>query len=159
MNTDNMMYCGYWVILTSWNFLIILLLSTFYSTRSEILRLPQCGKFDAAWTNIYEGKCLTESTHSLVSNTSYEQCLVTCMLYPKCKSISIKEDAGLCMLHHSRHDENGTKLEINDGWVHIETDDKLQNVSSLFKKLVLDLELKLLRKKLRQFRHMFMKKK
>ncbi|XP_057302169.1 uncharacterized protein LOC130636452 [Hydractinia symbiolongicarpus] len=110
-------------ILTSLCFLLLLC----YTLKALILRLPECNKFDAAWTEFYYDEILKGSKHSLVSDHTMEQCLKKCMLYPKCKSVSIKENEKLCMLHHSRHGDEGVALEIAEGWTHIETDDTVQN--------------------------------
>lgn len=94
---------------------------------SKILRLPACGKYHAYWTKIYDGKKLQHSNYSLVSGVDYQECVIKCMYYPKCKSVSINEN--LCMLHHNRHDENGTLLISEEGWTHVETDNMTKNVS------------------------------
>ncbi|XP_057302053.1 uncharacterized protein LOC130636374 [Hydractinia symbiolongicarpus] len=100
----------------------------FYAINGIILRLPDCNKFDAAWTEFYYDEILKGSKHSLVSDHTMVQCLEKCMLYPKCRSVSVKEDEKLCMLHHSRHDDEKNKLEMAEGWTHIETDDTLENI-------------------------------
>ncbi|XP_057300779.1 uncharacterized protein LOC130635463 [Hydractinia symbiolongicarpus] len=93
-----------------------------------ILRLPDCGKLDAAWTKFYCGKKLKGSRHSITSDATFQDCAIKCVLYPKCKSISINEDERLCMLHHSRYSESGVTLETAKGWRHVETDNKMKNL-------------------------------
>lgn len=111
-----------------WSLTSILLLLPALSC--TILRLPDCGKFDGAWTKFYSGKVLRKSKHSLVHHVTFEQCAVKCMFYPKCKSISVKDEEKMCMIHHSRHNENGTKLEMEKGWTHVETNDTLRNLGA-----------------------------
>lgn len=99
-----------------------------YVCSGKILRLPDCGKLDAAWTKFYYGKKLKGSLYSIISEVTFQDCAIKCILYPRCKSISINDHERLCMLHHSRLNESGITIEIAEGWTHIETDNEIQNL-------------------------------
>ncbi|XP_057292244.1 uncharacterized protein LOC130614803 [Hydractinia symbiolongicarpus] len=103
-------------------------LTLLYLCSGKILRLPDCGKLDAAWTKFYYGKKLKGCLYSIISEATFQDCAIKCALYPKCESISMNDHERLCMLHHSRHNESGITFETAEGWTHIETDNEIQNL-------------------------------
>lgn len=95
---------------------------------AHILRLPECGKYDAMWTVVHQGQKLINSIHTVLPKISLNHCLTKCMLYLECKSISAHSENHLCMMHSSLNGENGTMLQNEEGWVHMETDLRVKNV-------------------------------
>lgn len=111
------------------NLSLVLFTSLFLTHyNAHILRLPECGKYDAIWTVLYEGQKLIGAVHTVLSSLTLRQCLKKCMLYRTCKSVSVHSEENLCMIHNSRNGENGTSLETVTGWDHMETDPRVENL-------------------------------
>ena len=111
-------------------------------SHTEILRLPQCDKFDANFTVIYNNKILVGVLIARLYGSSYLQCTRKCIQYQECKSINYREDfAGklksVCELNSKEIGDKGVQLvqSSNDVGrsVYAETPKQHRKVSSYYK--------------------------
>ena len=107
---------------------LILLFIVICYINCKILRLQQCNKYHAQFSIVYRRKKLITSVSSAVKDADFTKCSTICLNYPKCKSISFKDDGSLCLIHHNSVNDEGFIMEDADGWTHAETPTEIENV-------------------------------
>ena len=76
------------------------------------------------------GNKLDESVTTLINQADFKTCTLKCTLYPKCKSISYKDDGTMCLIHQESLDDERIELVNAVGWTHARSEGYLYNVST-----------------------------
>ena len=111
-------YSGFYI---SWYYLhfrgvSILLWISFGYIHSEVLRLPDCGKYHASFDVVYPQKSLNGSLIWRFFGISWDDCNENCMLFGRCKSMNFIDDgkttAGICEINN--REVQGKESELVD---------------------------------------------
>ena len=97
-----------------------------------ILRLPTCNKYAGTFSIVENGYKLVNSVTITTPYVDIHNCMYACMLHTKCKSCSVSTKEKICLLHHSRNEENGAYLQRMDGWTFYTTPSYVKWVSTCY---------------------------
>ena len=109
----------------------VIYVALFGVIRAHMLKLPQCNKYAGRFTVIHREHKLVNSVTLALHVVDVNLCIYTCMQHLKCKSCSISEDEGMCLLHYKKNEEDNAYLVKADGWMFLETNDEEHLVSKL----------------------------
>ena len=93
-----------------------------------MLKLPECGIFDAEFSHIKYNYRLNGSIESVLHSTSLRECVQKCTVHPVCQSVNYMRQNLTCefigdSLLDCSTSEEFTLIAV-DGWNHFETKDK-----------------------------------
>ena len=100
-------------------------------TLGEILRLSNCSKMDAKFSQVNNGYKLVGSLVAAFDKINGADCVKKCLNYTQCKSINFHFERSLCELIKKNIEDEGASLEKRKGWSHVETPRTQQKVSLL----------------------------
>ena len=90
-------------------------------SRAEILRLPECGKFDAQFTENSRHRRLGGAVIATFKSTPIDVCRMNCIKFRQCKTFNFLADQNLCELNSKTAREPGVSFESRKGWLHGDT--------------------------------------
>ena len=90
-------------------------------SRAKILRLEECGKFDAQFTEYSHNRKLIGARLGSFRSTPIEECTIACIKFKKCKTFNFLAEEKLCELNSMTVREVGTSLESASGWLYVDT--------------------------------------
>ena len=90
-------------------------------SQAEILRLPECGKFDAEFSKYYPEQRLVGAILATFKSTPIRACVAWCIKYPRCKTFNFLGGDEICELNSKTIREAGVKLEASREWLHADT--------------------------------------
>uniref|UniRef100_A0A7M5XLV4 Apple domain-containing protein n=1 Tax=Clytia hemisphaerica TaxID=252671 RepID=A0A7M5XLV4_9CNID len=100
--------------------------------KANILKLPECGKYDAEFSKITYHQRLLGDILKTLDFISLRKCLTKCMLHPTCQSVNFMRQNETCELlgNSARRNSSGNSLfSPAKGWNHFETDYDKKTVS------------------------------
>ena len=106
---------------------------------SEILRLQQCGKFDAQFTEIHQHTKLKGATIKTLTKITLYECQIKCIKFHTCKSFNFFDYDGAhaskakCDLLSETTRAKGVRLVHRERSMHVQTPKHQKNVSKFIK--------------------------
>ena len=100
---------------------LAIMVSAHRLSRAEILRLTECGKFDAQFTEYSHNRRLVGALLASIKSTPIEECTIACIKFKKCKTFNFLADKKLCELNSMTIREFGASLQSASGWLYVDT--------------------------------------
>ena len=100
---------------------LAIMVSAHRLSRAEVLRLTDCGKFDAQFTEHSHNRRLVGARLASIKSTPIEECTIACIKFKKCKTFNFLADENMCELNSMTVREIGTSLQSASGWMYVDT--------------------------------------